>query len=116
MSLRFDEFLALVVPTSAAFIVAFNTTTLVQSLQVNVLNPLISLFPGVNGNFAHSKLVLEHAIVNEDGTIEHPEVALQYGLFLTSLITFILILFIVYLFIVATYKASQGRIDGTKKL
>lgn len=114
--LRFDDFLALIVPTSAAFMIAFNTTTLVQSLQSNILIPCISLVPGLEGNFGNGSILLKPAEVDAQGNIITPQITLQYGTFLTSFITFLIILFIIYLVIVATYKVTNGKIDGTRKL
>lgn len=114
--MHFTDFLALVIPTSAAFIIAYNTTSLVQSLQSNILFPLISLTPGINSGFGNGKILLEAAVQDEQGNIITPAVYLQYGSFLTAFVTFVLILVIVYVFIVATYKVTQGKIDATRKL
>lgn len=115
-SIQFTDFLALVIPTSAAFIVAYNTTSLVQSLQSNILFPLISLTPGINSGFGNGKILLEPAKQDDQGNVVSEAVYLQYGAFLTALLTFVLILIIVYIFIITTYKVTEGKIDATRKL
>lgn len=115
-NLRFDEFLSLIVPTAAAFIVAVNTTTLVQSFQANLILPILSLTPGVNGDFNNANIVLRPAELDENGVVVQQEVVLETGLFLSSLISFLIIIFITYLLIISAYTISKGKIDGTKKL
>lgn len=70
---------------------------IVSSLVADVITPLISLITG-NVNLTDLKAVMRPAVLNEAGEIVSAEVALTYGVFIQSIIDFLMIALSIFIF------------------
>lgn len=82
---------------------------IVSSLVNNILTPLLGILLG-GINFKHLQVVLKPA------TAEQPEVALQYGLFLQSVIDFVIIAFTIFMMIklISRMKRQQDEVKPSE--
>ena len=86
---------------------------LIDAFMANIVNPLISLIPGVKNLNEAWKIVITPAqaeVVNEAGEIVQPaveEVAIKFGAFISAILTFILLAFVVFLIVKAVNKARK---------
>ncbi len=79
---------------------------IVTSLVADIITPLISLATG-SANFKNLKLVFEEAVLDAEGVITTPEVALTYGNFLQTVIDFVIIAFSIFMVMQIMMKAQQ---------
>ena len=79
-------------------------TALVTAFTGNIVNPLLSLIPGVDNLDSSLKIVIHEATVNAAGEPVE-EVAIKFGAFIAAIITFLILAMIVFLFVKAINKA-----------
>ncbi len=84
-------------------------TALVGAFTTNIVNPLISLIPGVNSLDEALKIVITPAVLDETGAIVTPEVAIKFGAFISAIITFLILALIIFLFVKAVNKAREAE-------
>ena len=95
---------------------------LIDAFMANIVNPLISLIPGVKNLNEALKIVITPAqaeVVNEAGEIVQPaveEVAIKFGAFISAILTFIILAFVVFLIVKAINKARKMEEERKKKL
>ena len=92
-------------------------TALVGAFTTNIVNPLISLIPGVKNLDEALKIVITPAVVDAEGTVTSPEVAIKFGAFISAIITFLILALIVFLFVKAINKAREAekKLEEAKK-
>lgn len=83
-----------------------------SSLVENIMTPLLSLLTG-GVDFSNRLVTLRPEIVDGAGTVVRDAVVMNYGLFIQSMIDFIIIAFAVFLFIKAIN--SLQRKEGAKE-
>ena len=94
---------------------------LIDAFMANIVNPLISLIPGVKNLNEAWKIVITPAqaeVVNEAGEIVQPaveEVAIKFGAFISAIITFIILAFVVFLIVKAINKARKAEEERKAK-
>ena len=79
-------------------------TALVTAFTGNIVNPLLSLIPGINNLDNSLKIVIHEATVNAAGEPVE-EVAIRFGAFIAAIITFLILAMIVFLIVKAINKA-----------
>lgn len=79
-------------------------TALVTAFTGNIVNPLLSLIPGVDNLDNSLKIVIHEATVNAAGEPVE-EVAIKFGAFIAAIITFLILAMIVFLLVKAINKA-----------
>lgn len=73
---------------------------IVSSFVADVIMPPIgALLGGVD--FSNLKIIIKHAVLNDAGAIAKPAVTLNYGLFINTVIDFIIIAFAIFMMIKA---------------
>lgn len=86
---------------------------IVSSLVADIITPLISLITG-NVNLTDLKAVMRPAVMNEAGEVISAEVALTYGVFIQSIIDFLMIALSIFIFmrvaISVKNKLEEARI------
>jgi len=87
-----------VVEMAVGLIMAVYFGAIVKSLVDNVIMPPIGMLLG-NVDFSDLKIILQGATMK--GDVEIPEVAISYGIFLNTIITFIIVAF-------ATFMVVKG--------
>ena len=89
-------------------------TALVTAFTTNIVNPLLSLIPGMDGLDESLKIVLKEAVMEGEEVIK-PEVAIKFGAFISAIITFIILAFIIFLFVKSLNKARKKAEEMKKK-
>ena len=79
-------------------------TALVTAFTGNIVNPLLSLIPGINNLDNSLKIVIHEATVDAAGEPVE-EVAVRFGAFVAAIITFLILALIVFLIVKAINKA-----------
>ena len=79
-------------------------TALVTAFTGNIVNPLLSLIPGIDNLDNSLKIVIHEATVNAAGEPVE-EVAIRFGAFIAAIITFLILAMIVFLIVKAINKA-----------
>ena len=83
---------------------------LIDAFMANIVNPLISLIPGVKNLNEALKIVITPAqaeVLDEAGNVVTPaveEVAIKFGAFISAILTFIILAFVVFLMVKAVNK------------
>ena len=91
---------------------------LVAAFTTNIVNPLISLIPGMDSLDESLKVVLKPAVTEiVDGveTVVTPEVAIKFGAFISAIITFLILALIIFLFVKALNTARKKSEEMKKK-
>jgi large conductance mechanosensitive channel len=93
-----------VVEMAVGLIMALYFGAIVKSLVDHIIMPPIGLLLG-NVDFSNLKIVLKAAAVSGDTTI--PEVAISYGMFINTIITFLIVAFCIFLVIKGYNKMKE---------
>jgi len=96
-----------VIELAVGLILAVYFGAIVKSLVDHIVMPPIGLLLG-NVDFSEWKIVLQEATMKGDAEI--PEVAISIGLFLNTIITFVIVTFAVFL-IVQSYNKFRVRFE-----
>ncbi len=99
----FEEFKAFiakgnVIDMAVAVVIGGAFGKIVTSLVNDIIMPLIGLISG-GINVSALKWVFKEAVLNEAGEIVTPEAALTYGVFIQTVIDFLLIAFSIFVFL-----------------
>jgi large conductance mechanosensitive channel len=97
-----------VVEMAVGLILAVYFGAIVKSLVDHIIMPPIGLLLG-NVDFSSLKIVLQEATMN--GGVEVPEVAISYGLFINTIITFLIVALAIFLVV----KGYNKLKDNMKK-
>jgi large conductance mechanosensitive channel len=93
-----------VMEMAVGLIMAVYFGAIVKSLVDHILMPPIGLLLG-NVDFSSLKIVLQAATLN--GDVEVPEVAISYGLFLNTIITFLIVALAIFLVLKAYNRMKE---------
>jgi large conductance mechanosensitive channel len=96
-----------VVEMAVGLIMAVYFGAIVKSLVDHIIMPPIGMLLG-NVDFSNLKVVLQAATVN--GDLEVPEVAISYGLFLNSIITFIIVAIAIFMVVKGYNKMKASMV------
>jgi large conductance mechanosensitive channel len=96
-----------VVEMAVGLIMAVYFGAIVKSLVDHIIMPPIGMLLG-NVDFSNLKIVLQAATMN--GDIEVPEVAISYGLFLNTIITFIIVSIAIFM-VVKGYNKMKSSVE-----
>ena len=94
---------------------------LIDAFMANIVNPLISLIPGVQNLNEALKIVVtkgQPEIIGENGEVIQEaveEVAIKFGAFISAILTFIILAFVVFLIVKAINKARQAEEERKAK-
>jgi len=96
-----------VVEMAVGLIMAVYFGAIVKSLVDHIIMPPIGMLLG-NVDFSNLKIVLQQATVN--GGVEVPEVAISYGLFLNTIITFLIVALAIFM-VVKGYNRMKSAME-----
>jgi len=96
-----------VLELAVGLIMAVYFGAIIKSLVDHVIMPPIGLLLG-NVDFSELKIVLQEATMN--GDVEVPAVAISYGIFLNTIITFVIVAFAVFL-VVKGYNNMKSKME-----
>ena len=113
---------------AVGIIIGAGFKALIDAFMANIINPMISMIPGVKNLNELWKIVItpgKEAVVNpETGEIISEaveEVAIKFGAFISAILTFIILAFVVFLIVKAVNKARKAeeerkaRLEGPKE-
>ena len=89
-------------------------TAIVTSLVNDVISPLIGVLVG-GLDFADLKWVIKEAILDAEGAVATPEVAVKYGAFIQAIINFLIVAFVIFLVVKAMNKMREAAEKLAKK-
>ena len=96
-----------VLDLAVALIMATYFGAIIKSLVNDVIMPPIgNMLGGVD--FAQMKHVLTEAVMTAEGEVETAEVAISYGNFINTIVTFVIVAFVIFM-IVKAYNKSQKK-------
>lgn len=96
-----------VLEMAVGLIMATYFGAIVKSLVNDIIMPPIGLALG-GVDFAEMKLVLQEGVAEAEGVAAIPEVAITYGVFINSIITFIIVAFCIFL-VVKAYNNMKKK-------
>ena len=96
------------VDMAVGFVLGGAFATVVTSFINDVFMPAISPFMG-GIDMANLKIVMSEAVLNGDGTVATPEVAIGIGLFINAVISFIIVAFVMFMVIKGMNKAKKAE-------
>ncbi len=96
-----------VIEMAVGLILAVYFGAIVKSLVDHIIMPPVGLLLG-NVDFSELKIVLQDATMN--GDVEVPEVAISYGLFINTIITFLIVALAIFL-VVKGYNRMKERME-----
>ncbi|MFH0759456.1 MAG: large-conductance mechanosensitive channel protein MscL [Bacteroidota bacterium] len=96
-----------VMEMAVGLIMAVYFGAIVKSLVDHILMPPIGMLLG-NVDFSNLKIVLQGATMNGDVVV--PEVAISYGLFLNTIITFIIVAIAIFM-VVKGYNKMKSKLE-----
>jgi large conductance mechanosensitive channel len=96
-----------VVEMAVGLIMALYFGAIVKSLVDHIIMPPLGLLLG-NVDFSSLKIILKEAAVSGDTTI--PEVAISYGMFINTIITFLIVAFCIFL-VVKGYNRMKETME-----
>ncbi|MCF8381386.1 MAG: large-conductance mechanosensitive channel protein MscL [Bacteroidales bacterium] len=101
-----------VLEMAVGLIMAVYFGAIVKSLVDHIIMPPIGMLLG-NVDFSSLKVTLQQASMNGDVAV--PEVAISYGMFLNTIITFIIVAFAIFL-VVKAYNSMKARMEKKEAL
>ena len=96
-----------VMEMAVGLIMAVYFGAIVKSLVDHIIMPPIGMLLG-NVDFSELKVVLQEATMN--GDIEVSEVAISYGMFLNTIITFVIVAFAIFM-VVKGYNKMKANME-----
>jgi len=96
-----------VLEMAVGLIMAVYFGAIVKSLVDHIIMPPIGLLLG-NVDFSNLKIILVEASMNGDVAV--PEVAISYGLFINTIITFLIVAFAIFM-VVKGYNKMKDRME-----
>lgn len=94
-----------VVDLAVAVILAGAVGLVVTGFTNDIVMPVVGHFVG-GSDFEDLKIVLDAAVVGEDGAIIEPENAIRYGAWINSIVNLILVGFVLFI-IVKAYNSTK---------
>lgn len=102
-----------VIDMAVGMIIGTSFGKIVTALVNNVITPLISMFTG-GINFSEAKAILKPEVLDEAGEIVTPALTLNYGMFIQSIIDFIIIAFCIFM-MVKVVASIRKKAEALKK-
>ena len=95
------------VDIAVAFVMGAAFTRVVTAFTGGLIAPLVGMLTGKD--LSQNKWIIKDEVKDAAGKITQPEVALQWGAFLTSVIDFIIVAFVMFLIIKAINSLKKNE-------
>lgn len=95
-----------VIDLAVAVILAGAVGLVVTSFTNDIAMPLVGHFTG-GTDFADKTIVLSEAVMAADGTVETPENAIRYGVWINAIINLIMVGFVLFMIVKAYNKTKE---------
>ena len=97
-----------VIDLAVAVILAGAIGMVVSGFTNDIMMPIVGHFAG-GIDFADLKIVLDDAVVADDGTVVTPENAIMYGRWINALINLVIVGFVLFLIVKAYNKTKKPK-------
>ncbi len=97
-----------VIDLAVAVILAGAIGLVVSGFTNDIMMPIVGHFSG-GIDFADMKVVLDDAVVADDGTVITPENAIMYGRWINALINLVIVGFVLFLIVKAYNKTKKPK-------
>jgi large conductance mechanosensitive channel len=97
-----------VIDLAVAVILAGAVGLVVTGFTNDIMMPIVGHFAG-GLDFADMKVVLDEAVVAEDGSITKPENAVLYGKWVNALINLVIVGFVLFMIVKAYNKTKKPK-------
>ncbi len=106
---EFKEFISKgnVLEMAVGLIMATYFGAIIKSLVNDIIMPPVGMAMG-GVDFADLKVVMQDAVLDAEGAIATPEVAIMYGTFINTIITFIIVAFCIFM-VVKAYNNMKRK-------
>ena len=102
-----------VIDLAIGVVIATSFAAIVNSLVKDIIMPCVgTLTSGVD--FTALKVVLKPAILDASGAVSKPEVAIGYGIFINTIITFLIVALVIFI-VVKVINKNREMIDAKLK-
>ena len=102
-----------VMDMAVGLILATYFGAIIKSLVNDIIMPPVGQMMG-GVDFKDLKYVLQEAVVDAEGKVVTPEVAITYGAFINTIITFIIVAFAIFM-VVKAYNNMKERMEKEKE-
>ena len=112
---EFKEFISRgnVIDMAVGVIIGGSFGNISKSLVNDVVMPAVSMLTG-GLNFESWKLVLKEAVLNADGSVATAEVAMNFGLFISTIVDFLITAFAVFC-VIKAINTMRAKAEAAKK-
>ena len=97
-----------VIDLAVAVLLAGAMGLVINGFVSDIMMPIVGHFAG-GADFAELKVVLDEAVVAEDGTITEPENAIMYGKWINAIINLIIVGFVLFMIVKAYNKVRKKK-------
>ena len=97
-----------VIDLAVAVILAGAVGMVVTGFTNDIMMPIVGHFAG-GLDFADMKIVLDEAVVAEDGSVTKPENAVLYGKWVNALINLVIVGFVLFMIVKAYNKTKKPK-------
>lgn len=97
-----------VIDLAVAVLLAGAMGLVINGFVSDIMMPIVGHFAG-GADFADLKVVLDEAVVAEDGTITEPENAIMYGKWINAIINLIIVGFVLFVIVKSYNKVKKKK-------
>ena len=97
-----------VIDLAVAVLLAGAMGLVINGFVSDIMMPIVGHFAG-GADFADLKVVLDEAVVAEDGTITEPENAIMYGKWINAIINLIIVGFVLFVIVKSYNKVRKKK-------
>lgn len=97
-----------VIDLAVAVLLAGAMGLVINGFVQDIMMPVVGHFAG-GADFSELKVVLDEAVVAEDGTVTEPENAVMYGRWINAIINLIIVGFVLFMIVKAYNKVRKKK-------
>ena len=97
-----------VIDLAVAVLLAGAMGLVINGFVQDIMMPVVGHFAG-GADFSELKVVLDEAVVAEDGTVTEPENAVMYGKWINAIINLIIVGFVLFLIVKSYNKVRKKK-------
>ena len=97
-----------VIDLAVAVLLAGAMGLVINGFVQDIMMPVVGHFAG-GADFSELKVVLDEAVIAEDGTVTEPENAVMYGRWINAIINLIIVGFVLFMMVKAYNKVRKKK-------
>ena len=103
-----------VIDLAVAVLLAGAMGLVINGFVQDIMMPVVGHFAG-GADFSELKVVLDEAVVAEDGTVTEPENAVMYGRWINAIINLIIVGFVLFMIVKAYNKVRKKKEEARER-